>query len=58
LNNIGHEASRHFRKRIREYLNDKINGHATKCKKKIIRDMYRGINEFKKGYQPGSNLGI
>jgi hypothetical protein len=23
---------------------------------KHIRDLYRGINEFKKGYQPGTNL--
>jgi hypothetical protein len=23
---------------------------------KNIRDLHRGINEFKKGYQPGSNL--
>jgi hypothetical protein len=26
------------------------------CKNKIIRDLYRGINEFKKVYQPRSNL--
>jgi hypothetical protein len=26
-------------------------------KNKNIRDLYRGINEFKKGYQPTSNLG-
>jgi hypothetical protein len=25
-------------------------------KKKNIREMYSGINEFKKGYQPGTNL--
>jgi hypothetical protein len=25
-------------------------------KKKNIRDLYRGINYFKKGYQPRSNL--
>jgi hypothetical protein len=25
-------------------------------KNKNIRDLYRGINEFKKGYQPQSNL--
>jgi hypothetical protein len=23
---------------------------------KNTRDLYRGINEFKRGYQPGSNL--
>jgi hypothetical protein len=25
-------------------------------KKKNIRELYRGINEFKRGYQPRSNL--
>jgi hypothetical protein len=25
-------------------------------KNKNIRDLYRGMNEFKKGYQPTSNL--
>jgi hypothetical protein len=25
-------------------------------KNKNIRDLYRGINEFKKGYQPRTNL--
>jgi hypothetical protein len=25
-------------------------------KNKNIRDLYRGINEFKRGYQPQSNL--
>jgi hypothetical protein len=27
-----------------------------KSKNKNIRDSYRGINEFKKGYQPSTNL--
>jgi hypothetical protein len=27
-----------------------------KSKNKNIRDLYRGINEFKRGYQPRSNL--
>jgi hypothetical protein len=25
-------------------------------KNKNVRDLYRGMNEFKRGYQPGSNL--
>jgi hypothetical protein len=25
-------------------------------KNKNIRDLYRGINEFKRGYQPGNNV--
>jgi hypothetical protein len=55
LNNVRHEASRHFRNKKREYLKDKIND-ATNSKKKNIRDLYRGINGFKRGYQPRNNL--
>jgi hypothetical protein len=56
INNIRREASRHFRNKKREYLKDKINGVASNSKNKNIRDLYRGINEFKKGYQPRNNL--
>jgi hypothetical protein len=37
---------------MREYLKDKINELARNSKNKNIRDLYRGINEFKRGYQP------
>jgi hypothetical protein len=40
----------------REYLKDKINELATNSKKKNIRDLCRGINGFKRGYQPKNNL--
>jgi hypothetical protein len=33
-----------------------INGLATNNKSKNIRDIYRGIYEFKSGYQPRNNL--
>jgi hypothetical protein len=56
LNNVRREASRHFRNKKREYLKDKINELATNSKNKNIRDLYRGINEFKRGYQPRNNL--
>jgi hypothetical protein len=49
MNNVRHETSRFFRNKKREYLKDKINEFATNSKKKNIRDLYRGINEFKKG---------
>jgi hypothetical protein len=39
-----------------EYLKDEIYVLATNSKNKNIRDLYKGINEFKRGYQPGSNL--
>jgi preprotein translocase subunit Sec63 len=54
-NNVRREASRHFRNKKREYLKDKINELATN-KNKNIRNLYRGINEFKRGYQPRNNL--
>jgi hypothetical protein len=37
-------------------VKDKINEPATNSKNKNITDPYRGINEFKWGYQPRSNL--
>jgi hypothetical protein len=47
---LRHEASRHFKKKKkREYLKDKINELATNSKNKTIRDLYRGIKEFKRG---------
>jgi chemotaxis methyl-accepting protein methylase len=49
-------AGRYFRNKKREYLKDKINELATNSNNKNIRDLYRGINEFKRGYQPGNNL--
>jgi hypothetical protein len=56
LNNVRREASKHFRNKKREYLKDKINELATNSKNKNIRDLYRGINGFKRGYQPRNNL--
>jgi Fe-S cluster assembly ATPase SufC len=50
LNNIRHEASRHFRTKKSEYLKYKINELATNSKNKYIKDLHRGINEFKNGY--------
>jgi hypothetical protein len=56
MNTIRREASRHFMNKEREYLKDKINELATESRIKNIRHLYRGINKFKKGYQPRSNL--
>jgi hypothetical protein len=39
----------------REYLKDKINEIESNSKNKV-RDLYRGITELKKGYQPRNNL--
>jgi hypothetical protein len=56
LRNVRREASRHFRNKKREYLKDKINELKLNSKNKNIRDLYRGITEFKKGYQPKTTL--
>jgi hypothetical protein len=56
LNNVRRETSRHFRNKKRKYLKGKINELASNSKNKKMRDLYRGINEFKNGYQPRSNL--
>jgi hypothetical protein len=55
MDNIRHEASRNFRIKKREYLKNKINELETNSKNKNIRDLCRGINELKKGYQPRTN---
>jgi hypothetical protein len=39
-----------------EYLKDRIDETATNSKNNNIRDLYGGINELKRGYQPRSNL--
>jgi hypothetical protein len=56
LNNARQEASRHFRNKKREYLKAKINELEINSKNKNIRELYRGINDFKKGYQPRTNI--
>jgi hypothetical protein len=38
------------------HLEGKINELEANNKNKNIRDLYRGINEFKKGYQPRINI--
>jgi hypothetical protein len=54
LRNVRREASRHFRNKKWEYLKDKINEIELNSKNKTIRDLYRYITEFKKGYHPSS----
>jgi hypothetical protein len=56
MKNIRHETSRHFRKKERECLKDKIYELATNSRNKNIRDLHRGINYLKECYQPRSNL--
>jgi hypothetical protein len=56
LGNLRHAASRNFRNKKKEDLKAKIDELQTNSKIKNIRDLYRGINDFKKGYQPKSNI--
>jgi hypothetical protein len=56
LTNVRSEANRHFRNKSREYLKHKISELAMDNKNKNIRDLYRGLNEFKMGHQPKNNL--
>jgi hypothetical protein len=44
LNNVRHEASRHFENKKREYLEENINEFGTNIKNKNIRDLYKGKN--------------
>jgi len=56
LNNVRCEASRHFRNKRKEYLKAKAEELETNSKVKNIRDLYRDISDFKKGYQPRTNM--
>jgi C4-type Zn-finger protein len=38
------------------YMKAKIKELETNSKFKNVRDLYRGINNFKKGYQPRTNI--
>jgi hypothetical protein len=52
VNNMRHKTSTHFRGGKNEYLKDKIDELAMKSKNNNIRDLYRGIKDFKRCYQP------
>ena len=56
LNSVRREVSRHFRNKKREYLRAKIEELEANSKINNIRDLYRGINDFKKGYHPRCNI--
>jgi hypothetical protein len=56
LSYVWPEANRYFRNKKKEYLKDKINKLESNSRNKNIRDLYRGITEFKKGHQPRPTL--
>ena len=55
LNNVRREASRHVRNKMKEYMKVKIDKIETNSKIENMRDLYRDINDFKKGYRPRNN---
>jgi hypothetical protein len=56
LNNVRQAVSRHFRNKMKEHLRVKINQLDINSKNKNIRDLYGGNGDFKKGYQPRTNI--
>jgi hypothetical protein len=55
MNNVTRDASRHFRNINKAYMKAKIEELETN-KIKIIRDLIRDIDDFKKGYHPRTNI--
>ena len=56
LNNVSREVSGQFRNKNKEYFTAKIDEPETNSKINNIKDLYRGINDFKKGYHPKTNI--
>ena len=56
LNSVRREVRRHFRNKKKAYLRAKIEELETNSKIQNIKDLYRGINDFKEGYQPRCNI--
>jgi len=52
MNNVRRKVSRHFRNETKAYLEAKFEELGTNCKVNNVSDWYRGINDFKIGYQP------
>jgi hypothetical protein len=50
LNNVQHKCSRYFRKKT-DYLKAKVNKPETNSRHRNIRDLYRSIRDFEKGYR-------
>jgi len=56
LNNVRPEASRHFSNKKKAYLKGKIEELETNSEMKQIGELYGVISDFKKGYQPRTNI--
>jgi hypothetical protein len=51
LNNVRREPGRHFRNNKKTYIKAEIDELQINSKTENIRDLYRGLNHFKNGYQ-------
>ena len=56
VNKVRREVSRHFRNKMKAYLKAKIEELETNSRIQNIRDLYRGISDFKMGYLPRTNI--
>ena len=56
MNNVRRNASRHFTNKKMAYFRAKIEELETNSKIKYIRDLYRGNNDMKNGYQPRTRI--
>jgi hypothetical protein len=56
VNNVRRVASRQFRNKQKACMKAKNEELETNSKIKKNRDLYRGINDFMKGYQPRTNI--
>ena len=50
LTNIKHGTCRAFKESKRHYMKAKVNKLEENSKNKNIQEMYKGVNQFKKGY--------
>jgi len=55
LNDVRRDVNRYFRNKKKAYLKAKIEEIDTNSRIQNIKDLYRGISEFKKGDQPRTN---
>jgi UDP:flavonoid glycosyltransferase YjiC (YdhE family) len=56
LTKVRRDDSRHLRSKKKAYRKAKIEELETNSKLKNVKDLYRGINNFKKGYQPRTSI--
>jgi len=56
LSIIRREGSNHLSKNTKTYLKAKTDDLEINCKTKNITDLYKRINNFKKGYQHRTNI--